>query len=629
MADLRRDIDRRRVFTRRALLLAAGQAGVLCVLAGRLYYLQVHEAERYLTLAEDNRINLRVLAPPRGRILDRRGRPLALNRQDFRLILVAEQAGDVATTLRAVGEIVPVADEDRQRVLKEIARSRKFMAVAVRDNLSWEDVANIEVRSLDLPGVSVEVGQSRVYPYADQLSHVLGYVAPVAEGEADGDPLLQLPDFRIGKAGIEKVYDHALRGGGGVSQVEVNAYGRVIRELEHDPGQPGRDLTLTLDVELQRVALDRLGDESGSVVVLDVLSGDVLVAASKPGYDPNVFGRGVTLAEWRALLNDAKAPLINKTVSGLYAPGSTFKPVTALAALERGAVTPATAVFCSGATTLGRTRFHCWKKGGHGSLDLRRALMQSCDCYFYEAARRAGIDHIAAMGRRLGLGVTLGIDLPHEKAGLMPTESWKQKRFQRPWNPGETMICGIGQGYVLTTPMQLAVMTARLANGGHAVVPRLTRERLTPRAIKARAPGDADHPDLNPNHVRVVLDGLNLVVNGPGGTAGRAAIHLPGLQMGGKTGTSQVRRITLAERARGVIRNEHLPWEQRDHALFIGYAPVAAPRFACAVVIEHGGAGSKAAAPIARDVLIAVQRAAIDRDPDEPTARSRERRDSI
>jgi penicillin-binding protein 2 len=602
-----RDLDRHRQFTRRALLLGGGQAALFTVLAGRLYYLQVLEADRYHTLAEDNRINLRLLPPPRGTILDRRGRTLAINQLDYRVVIVAEQAGDVAAVLQALSQIVPVSEADVRRVLKEVRRKRRFVPVTVRENLSWEDVARIEVEALNLPGVSVEEGQTRFYPHDRLLSHVLGYVAPVAEDDPNDDPLLQLPGFRIGKAGIEKVYDLKLRGTGGRSQVEVNAVGRVIRELDRKEGQPGANLTLTLDLELQRFAYERFGDEVGSAVVLDVQTGDVLALVSKPGYDANMFARGLSAQEWRELVRNPRGPLINKAISGLYAPGSTFKPVVALAALEQRTITPAMRVTCRGSVTLGNHTFHCWMRGGHGSVDLRLGLAQSCDCYFYEVARLTGVDAIAAMANRLALGVKTGIDLPSEKVGLMPTRAWKQARFGAPWQQGETLVAGIGQGYVLATPLQLAVMTARIANGKQAVVPRLARDGAAPGLQAARAAVELERLQINPQHLRLIQDSMDAVVNSGSGTAKGSAIRDAAWQMAGKTGTSQVRRITRAERATGVMKNEHLPWEKRDHALFIGYAPLAAPKYAVAVIVEHGGGGSKAAAPIARDILLKLR----------------------
>lgn len=605
---MRRDADRQRTFTRRALLVAAGEGLLIAALGARLYQLQVVDSERYRVLADENRIDLRLFAPPRGRILDRFGRPLAANRQDYRVLLVAEQANDVSTTLSALGTLVLVPEEERDRVLREISRSRKFVPVTVRDNLSWDDVARIEVNNLDLPGVSVDEGFTRVYPYGEMLAHVLGYVAAVSDTDTVDDPLLHLPDFRIGKAGVEKVQERALRGVGGSAQVEVNAVGRPIRELSRKPGGPGEDVRLAIDLDLQQIAYDSLGEESGAVVVVDVLTGDVLALVSSPGYDPNAFSRGITLTEWRELTRNPKAPLINKAIAGQYAPGSTFKPVVALAALDRGVMTPSTAVTCRGKISLGANVFHCWKRGGHGTVALRQALSQSCDVYFYEAARRVGIDRISAMGHKLGLGSPLGIDLPHERSGLMPTQEWKQKTFKRPWSTGESLVCGIGQGYVLATPLQLAVMTARIASGLE-VSPRIALP--SDDASLDDAGTAASALDISAQHLKLVREGMIEVV--ARGTAARSAIREAGFEMAGKTGTSQVRTITKAERARGVIKNENLPWEKRDHALFIGYAPVASPRYAVAVIVEHGGGGSKAAAPIARDVLFAAQRLARER----------------
>ena len=603
---LLREPDRQKVFSRRVAMLAGGKALLLSALAGRMYFLQVVESDRYATLAEENRINLRLLPPPRGRILDRNGRPLAVNRQNYRVVVVREQSPDFEGTLDSLSRIIPISEAERQRIAREIQRKRSFVPITVHEDLSWEEVARIEVNAPDLPGVHIEVGQVRHYVYGADLAHVLGYVAAVSEGEMTGDPLLELPGFRIGKAGVEKIHDLALRGASGSSQVEVNALGRVIRELNRHEGQPGSDLALTLDLNLQQLASQRLVGQSGAVAVIDVHTGAVLALASTPGYDPNAFNRGLTVDEWQTLIGNPKAPLTNKAVAGQYAPGSTFKPVVALAAMERGVATPDTRVTCWGRTRLGNALFHCWKRGGHGSMDMRQALAQSCDVYFYELAKRTGIDRIAALASRLGLGDVLELDLPGERPGLLPTRDWKLATIGTPWQMGETLIAGIGQGYILTTPLQLAVMTARLVNGGRAVTPYLTRP-------PADAPDTGTRPTpadlgLDPTHLKIVLDGMNEVVNGRRGTARGSKIKEENLKMAGKTGTAQVRRITKAEREIGVIKNEDLPWERRDHALFIGYAPVHAPRFACAVVVEHGGGGSKVAAPIAREVLLEAQK---------------------
>ncbi len=605
---MHRDNDLKKLFSRRTAMLAGGKLALLSALVGRMYYLQVIESARYATLAEENRINLRLLAPPRGRIVDRFGVPLAVNRQNYRVVLISEDARDVDETLGLLGAIIPIGDGEKRRILREVRRRRGFVPVTVRENLNWEEVARIEVNTPDLPGVMIDVGQSRDYPHGGDTAHVLGYVAAVSEAEIGRDPLLELPGFRIGKAGIEKVYDLALRGTGGSSQVEVNAIGRVIRELRRREGQPGAEVTLTIDLELQKMVVRRLAGESGAVVVMDVHTGDVLAMASTPSFDPNGFNKGLSAEEWRGLVSNPRAPLTNKAIRGQYAPGSTFKIVVALAALETGAITPETTFFCPGFLKLGNATFHCWKRGGHGTVDLAKGITESCDVYFYETARRTGIDPIAAMARRLGFGRRLGLDLPGEQPGLVPTRNWKLATKGVPWQKGETVIAGIGQGYILATPLQLAVMTARLVNGGFAVTPHLTRDAVTPDGTTPRANNQPKSLGVAAAYLKTVREATTAAVNSGKGTAYKARITDAGFEMGGKTGTVQVRRITKAERDAGLRKNKDRPWKDRDHAVFVGYAPVHAPRYAVAVLVEHGGGGSTTAAPIARDVLLEAQR---------------------
>jgi penicillin-binding protein 2 len=621
---MNRDAERQKQFTRRALVLAGGKAALLSLLVGRMYYLQVVEAERYRTLAEENRINLRLLPPPRGLIVDRFGQPMATNQQNYRVLLVAESAGDVDSALDALATIIPLGQGDRRRILREIRRNRSFVPVTVRENLTWDEVARIEVNVPDLPGVAIDVGQSRHYPHGGDTAHVLGYVAAVSEEEvAEGDPLLALPGFRIGKSGIEKVHDRALRGVGGSSQVEVNAFGRVIRELARREGQAGAEVTLTVDVELQRMVSGRLAGESAAAVVMDVHTGDVLAMASTPSFDPNAFNKGLSVEQWRELVGNPMAPLINKVIAGTYAPGSTFKPAVAMAALERGVVQPRQRVFCTGQVELGDAKFHCWKKGGHGSVDLHAALSQSCDVYFYEMARRLGVERIGQGARRLGFGEPLGLDLPGEQPGLMPTREWKQTAVGGGWSMGETFLLGIGQGYMLATPLQLAVMMARLVDGGFAVKPRLTRDVAGGNARAAAEHEGFESLGLQPQNLAAVRAALDAAVNHPRGTAYAARIQRPGFEMGGKTGTSQVRRISKGEREHGIRKNRDVPWKERDHAMFVGYAPIQAPRFVAAVVVEHGGGGGAVAAPIARDILIEAQRRSTIRPRPRPLAGER------
>ena len=606
---MNRDPDRHKVFGRRAAILAGGQAVLLTALAGRLYYLQVVEADRYATLADENRINLRLLAPPRGRVIDRFGVPLAENQQNYRLQLVPEDVmgSDIEQLLEHVQKIVILGEGDRRRIMREVRRNRAFVPVTLKENLSWSEVARLEINAPDLPGLMIDVGRSRHYPFGPQVAHVLGYVTSVSEKDLDNDPLLKLPGFRVGRAGIEKVHDLKMRGTGGSSEVEVNAFGRMIRELSRREGQPGAEVMLTLDMGLQEYIAKRLGEESASVVVMDVRNGDVLAMVSNPSYDSNEFNRGLSTKEWKALVNNERSPLVNKSIAGLYPPGSIFKMVVLLAALEKGVVTPDHKIFCSGEYELGDAKFHCWKRHGHGFVDGTEAITESCDVYFYEIAKRTGIDRIAAMARKFGLNSASGIDLPGEQGGLIPTRGWKRATRDQPWHQGETVIAGIGQGFVLLTPLQMALMTARLANGGRAVVPHLTRSVGSLVTEKTQS---IDVPSLKipPDHLKLVTDAMNRVVNHPRGTARRSATGIEEFPMAGKTGTVQVRRITKAERDAGVRKNKDLPWKHRDHALFVGFAPVDNPRYAISVVVEHGSGGSSVAAPIASDVMAEAYR---------------------
>ncbi len=614
---MKRDAKQTKVFTRRAIILGGAKVGLLSILVGRMYYLQVVESDQYKVLADENRINLRLLPPHRGRILDRFGVELASNQQNYRVVLVAEQADDVEETLDALARLVPVSDRDRQRVLKEVHRRRGFVPVTVTENLTWEEFARINVNSPNLPGLQPDIGESRFYPQGATLAHIVGYVGAVSEKDLDGDPVLELPGFKIGKNGVEKVREMDLRGKAGLSRVEVNAFGRVIRELTRDEGQPGQDVRLTIDARLQEFVLSRLGEESASAAVLDVHTGEVLALSTSPSFDPHQFSFGLTQAQWKALVGNPRTPLVNKAVSGQYPPGSTFKMIVALAALESGVVTKAHSVFCRGKVKLGNATFHCWKRAGHGDMDMLSAIQQSCDVYFYDISKRVGIDRIAEMANRFGLGQRTGIELPSEKKGLIPTRDWKLATIGVPWQQGETLVSGIGQGFVLTTPLQLAVMAARLANGGKAVLPRL-------HMPEGPGGGRAEVPELPPIGVSraslaVVVEGMTRVSNSQRGTAFRARIKEEEFALAGKTGTSQVRRITKAERQTRVLKNKERPWKDRDHALFVAFAPISAPRYAVSVVVEHGGSGSGTAAPIARDILLETQRLGRERR-DEPFA---------
>lgn len=610
-----KDKSRAEVFTRRAALMAGGQFALIVGLGGRLYSLQVHDAERYRGMAEDNRINLRLIEPARGYIVDRYGTPLAVNVPSYQLQVVPEQAKDLELTLDRLGRLIAVRDEDRERILREARKKRlqrrSFLPIAVRQDLSWEEVSRIEVNAPDLPGIDIKPGETRFYPYRDATAHVIGYVGAVTEDDIleDDDPLLELPSFRIGKNGLEENYDLTLRGKAGRKEIEVNALGREIQEFKDRrvEADPGHDIVLTLDIGLQRFIIDRLADQrAAAVAVMEVNGGDVLALVSTPGFDPNLFPPGISPTEWHELITNSYAPLNNKALSGQYAPGSTFKLAVALAALEAG-IGPSFTTHCAQYIQYGDRRFHCWKKWGHGTLDMMGGIRESCDIYFYELAIKVGMDRIAAMAERLGLGRATGIDIAGERAGVVPTPDWKRAVIGQPWTGGETLVAGIGQGYVLSTPVQLAVMTARLATG-RAVTPHLTRDLFDGDSVSARPPPDFASLEINEAWLKHVREAMNQVVNHDKGTARGSRLHKSAWKMAGKTGTSQVRRISKEERETGVIKNEELEWLKRDHALFVAFAPVDSPRYAVSVIVEHGGSGSGAAAPVARDIFLELER---------------------
>ena len=604
------DNDRSRAFTRRTFLLAGAQGLLVVGLMGRLYYLGVIESEQYKTLSDENRLSLRLLAPARGFIFDRRGVPLAKNRKDFQVHLVPESAKDVVGTLAALGRILNVSDADIERIKRKIARQPGFVPVTVAENLDWDSFARINVEMPELPGVVPVEDETRFYPDGPVTAHLVGYVGLGDVNEVRGDPVLQLPGFRVGKQGFEKSYDRELRGQAGTSRVEVNAYGRMVREVARQPGRRGAPVTLTVDAELQRFAAARLGDESAAAVVLDVAGGDVLAAVSTPGFDPNAFNHGIGDEAWRQLLDNPKHPLVNKFLTGQYPPGSTIKMAVALAALEAGVIDEAESVVCQGKIKLGNDTFHCWRPEGHGRVALVEAISRSCDIYFYEASKRVGAERIASMAERLGLGKTYDLHVQGQAKGLVPTPAWKLATQGTRWSLGETLVIGIGQGAFLATPLQLAVMAARIANGEKAVTPRLVFS--VANALVPHAP--FEDLNLNPQHLALVRRGMQGVLE-PGGTAALSRLTGPGLSMAGKTGSSQVRRITQAERDAGLKDQMEKPWEERDHAIFLAFGPLEAPRYALAVLVEHGGGGARAAAPVARDIMRKVLELDLARQP--------------
>ncbi len=593
---MNRDNDKGKVLIRRSLIMALIKFLLLMVIIARLYYLQVYQADRYKTLADENRISTRLLVPPRGIIFDRNGVTIASNQQNFQALIVAEQAPNVQETLDAFKKIMPLSEAEEERIKKDLKRNRSFVPIKIRDNLSWEEVSRIQLNAPDLPGIVIDEGLTRYYPFGAGMAHILGYVSSVSDKDMKDDPLLEVPGFKIGKSGIEKYLEKALRGESGNLKLEVNAYGRIMKEIERVDGIPGKDVQLTIDSRLQQKAFELFGEESGAAVLLDVHTGEILAFVSAPSFDPNMMTQGLSTEDWNALLHNERNPLTDKAISGQYSPGSTFKMIVALAALEAGVIKPETRTYCAGKMFLGNHAFHCWKKEGHGHLNVVEALQHSCDIFFYETAQKLGIEKIADMARRFGLGSKINIGLENEKAGLIPDKEWKLRRFGEPWQQGESLISGIGQGYILTTPLQLATMTARLVNGGYEIKPTFLK-------VSDGEKSKIKKIDVSPANLELIKEGMYAVVNKPGGTAWRSQFDYHGQRMGGKTGTTQVRRITMKERREGIKKESELPWRLRNHALFVGYAPHDNPKYAVAVLVEHGGGGSSVAAPLAGKIL--------------------------
>ena len=609
--------DSARRINRRALFMGGCMAATMAVLAGRMRYLGIDQSDAFSLLAEQNRVNIQLLPPARGLILDRNGKLIAGNEQTYRVVITREGAGDVDLVLNRLSHLIPLTQEDLTRVLKDMAKNPAFVPIPVADRLSWEEFSSISLNAPALPGVTPDVGLSRLYPRDTDFAHVVGYVGPVSEKDLEGienpDPLLQIPKFQIGKIGVEKWTEDVLRGSAGNRKIEVNHVGRIMRELERAEGQSGADLTLTLDADLQNFLQVRLGDQSAACVVMDVQNGDIMGAVSAPSFNPNLFVRGISNADYRALMDNDHRPLANKVAQGAYPPGSTFKIVTALAALADGQIDTDTTVSCPGYLDFGGRKFHCWKSGGHGKVDLARALAESCDVFFYDVAQKVGIEKISEMGKTMGLGQRHDLPMSAITEGILPTKEWKQARFKQDWRIGDTINASIGQGYVLASPLQLAVMTARVATG-RLVVPRLVKavDGVEVAIAEALPLG------METSHLQTVRSGMDQVVNGQHGTSYAARIDNVAMLMAGKSGTSQVRNISAAERETGVVDNVDRPWKERDHALFVAYAPADAPRYAVAVVVEHGGGGSLAAAPIARDALLRVMTGALPDPMDYP-----------
>lgn len=573
----------RATYDRRAVVISAVQGGIGVLLALRLGYLAIAQNEKYRLESESNRVNLTLIPPRRGWILDRDGAPLASNRADFRVDIIPERLRDAEATINQLGTLLALEPARLADIKDKVTTSRGFAPVEVASGLNFEQFAALSVRLPDLHGVVPQRGFSRFYPTAASVGHLIGYVGPASaeEYEKDPNPILITPGYKIGKDGLEKQFETNLRGVPGARRVEVTAGGRIVRDLETREDIQGQPIRLTIDGPLQDYAARRIGLESGSVVVIDCETGDLLCTASMPSFDPNSFSDGIGGVEYAMLREDERVPLRNKVLQGLYPPGSTIKPMHCMAFLRAG-VKPTETIVCGGGRRIGNRFFNC--HSSHGVVDMNKAIAQSCDSYFYHFSQAVGFDRVAEMASLFGMGKQFELPVGSQFFGTVPNAAWKEKKFGRPWEPFDTVNASIGQGYYLASPLQLAVLSARLATG----------KALNPQLVMNGANKEAPTYDFGAENIAFIRQAMSDVVNGAG-TARRAQLPLPDVKMAGKTGTAQVVSLSISDGRSG-------PWKYRDHGLFVFFAPFDKPRYAGAVVIEHGG-GSGSAYPIARDVM--------------------------
>ena len=579
-------------FSRRMMLVRGAQVAVGGLLIGRMGYLSIAQNQKYQLLSESNRVQLIPVPPRRGWIIDRKGKPIAINRSSFRVDIIPQQLADAPRVVGTVASLLQLLPDEIERINRELATSRGFQPVSVADNVPYEKYAAITVRLPELPGVAASRGFTRHYPAGSAVGQLVGYVGTASAKEYEAEkknPLLLIPGVKIGKEGLEKTLESTLRGTPGGQRVEVTARGKLIKELDPKPDRSGGTVQITIDADLHEYAARRIGDQSGSIVVLDVHNGDVLAMPSMPSFNPNNFSDGISANEWKMLSQDDHLPLVDKVLEGLYPSGSTIKPLMALALLKAG-VDPKRIVVCNRAYPVGNHIFHCDAR--HGAVNLENAVVRSCDIYFYDTCRRVGVDAFAPLIKEMGFGEKFDLPFDFQRYGTVPDPEWMRRKYHREWQTYDTINMSIGQGNVLINPLQLAIAGARVASG-HRVVPRLIRKGGDPKFAPISA---------TPEELEFVRRAMGGVVER--GTAAAAKLPLEKVKMAGKTGTAQVRRITMAERAGGVLSNESLAWKMRDHSLFVGFAPVENPRYAAAAIIEHGGFGAQVAAPLVRDTLL-------------------------
>ena len=599
---------------RRVLLVGSLKLLVFSVIIGRLYKLQVVDKDKYKTLSDNNRINLRFQVPTRGKIIDSKGNIIADNKTVYSLTYNYTSLNNFHSTLERLTKLINFNDieiNSIQENIKKLVYNKNY--IVMKEYISWKELSIIYVNLVDLPGINIKTSSIREYSRGSYFAHTIGYTSYSEDKNTQVSNDLKIPFYLKGQNGVEKVYDNYLKGVPGTEEIEVNASGKFVRRLSLIKSKPGKDIQLTINSEMQDFANTTLGSNIGAALVVDAKNGDILCSASSPSYDPNIFSKTLNVESWNKILNTANAPLINRPIKGLYPPGSTFKPVVALAALKYGLINSEEKIFCNGMYTLGDRNFHCWKKGGHGKLNLLDAMAQSCDTYFYDLALRLGIDKIAHTAKLLGFGKYYD-DFFGIPKSIIPNKKWKKDNFNENWQKGETLNVGIGQGFLLSTPLELAIMTGNIINKGHIISPNIIKS-ISGENINTNKIIYENNFEIE--HLNIVKKAMYKVINTPKGTAWKSRIADKDFEIAGKTGTSQVRIITAKERETGIIKNEDLPFEKRDHALFIGFAPYNNPKYITAVILEHAGGGASQAAPLAKKLLIAARKfiEGVDTDP--------------
>ncbi len=601
------------VINRRMFIIGAAKIIIFTGIIARLFSLQVNENKKYLTLSDKNRIREWKLPPIRGDIVDYFGNIIAGNLKVYQLHIIPEQVENFNYLLTRLKSLLNLSDKKIEKIVKLKNKLKPWESIIVSENLSWSDFLKINNYLYDLVGVKPVMTISRNYPFSEVYTHILGYVSQPNEEEILANETVQerfVPGMKIGKLGLEKTLENHLIGTNAIQRYEVNAYGKRINQLEHQKGKQGLRVRLTVDTEVQKACGKLLNDRAGSISVMDIYTGDIIAMYSSPSYDPNKFLFGISNDDWALIRNNPLKPLVNKTLSGLYSPGSTIKPIVALSALENKIVSPSFKVKCTGKMELYGQTFHCWKEKGHGFVSLKNAMKQSCDTYFYEVARLLGVDRLNVTAEKFGLGKkVLGDYFDFEKSGLFPNTKWKKNTLGKGWVLGETLITGIGQGYTQTTPLQLCLMTAQIANGGYSIKPRIIVDNnpMPLEEIKRKLKEETLHTQEkklfnDPRNIKIVQEAMFSSTNELYGTSYKSRIDDPKYQFAGKTGTAQVKRISMRERELD-LKIEQIPYKDRDHALYIAYGPYINPRYALSIIVEHGGSGSRTAAPIAKELF--------------------------